>query len=382
MSIVEAYRRGGRLYQGMDWRSTANQPPLEPHDVALCCDLRGVCLDGLDLSHVHFLGCRLNGTTFHGATLRQARFVGCFASPNDPPVDFLGTHWQLTAVLDSHLHALTDHPQTKGWRWPAALVDSATETLLPNNLARYRAVKRVAALGDPVVALFLGSLLIDPEWDVRNSALRALGQLRGHAFPYQDSMMLEWMFLRLGDEHSVVRQEAERLVKEIRPTDELLRTCIARIMAQGEEGRFAGVRAVLQLARFVDWHDAWLVDLETIHTLLADPLPDVRVACLKLLGQRDEPETMPWVVTSLTDPVAAVRVAAFDTLRVHDLPVPATTIRPFLVDPDEDVRGEALMALIEQGTVESDDVERGLSDSSPVVRELAQEIAGRAIEPA
>ncbi len=379
MLISNPHREGVRIYQGMDWRGTATVPVLGPRDTVLCCDLRDVTLDGLDLSLVYFLGCRLNGATFRGADLRMARFRGCFASPDGPPVDFRGARWGPTAVISSHLHALSDRLEEDGWRWPPALVAAASDTLSSNNLVRREAVIRLGDLGQPEAAYVTGCLLADKEWDVRTNALRTLSRLRGHAFPHQDSMMVEWMFLRLGDEHSVVRQEAERLVKEIEPSDELLRMCIARIMAQGEEGRLAGLRAAVHLARFVDWHDAWLVDRETIRALLSDPLPEVRVACLDLLEKRGEPETMLWVVAALSDPEPQVRVAAFDTLRVNGLPVLATTIRPFLADPDEDVRWEALIALREQGTVEPGDVERGLSDPSPVVRELAQEIAGQAV---
>ncbi len=379
MVEMRRYDERGKLYEGMDRHDAPAPPPLEPHDMMLCCDLRGVSLDGLDLTRTHFLGCRLNGTTFHSASLHLARFVGCFASPDGPPVDFRGAQWGPTAVMQSHLHALSERPRGDGWRWSPALVEAASGMLSPSNLDRYQAVERADALGDPVVALFLGSLLADPEWEVRASALRALRHLRGRAFPYGDFLLLAWMLLRLGDEHSLVRQEANTLVQEADPPDEMLRVCIGRIMDQGEEGRLAGLRAAVHLARFVDWHDAWLVDLETVHTLLSDPEPQVRVACLDLLEKRGERETMPWVVAALTDPVAAVRVAAFDTLRVNGLPVPATTIRPFLADPDEDVRWEALIALREQGTVEPGDVERGLSDLSPVVRELAQEIAGQAV---
>ncbi len=379
MLISNPHREGVRIYQGMDWRGTATVPPLGPRDTVLCCDLRDVSLDGLDLSLVYFLGCRLNGATFRGADLRMARFRGCFASPDGRPTNFLGAQWGPTAVLQSHLHALSERFQGGGWRWSPALVAAASDTLSSNNLVRREAAIRLGDLGQPEAAYVTGCLLSDKEWDVRTNALRTLGRLRGGAFPHQDSMMVEWMFLRLGDEHSVVRQEAERLVEEIRPTDELLRTCIARIMAQGEEGRLAGVRAVLQLARFVDWHYAWLVDREAVRTLLADPLPAVRVACLNLLKKRGEPETTPWVVAALADPVPAVRVAAFNALRAGEALVPASTIKPFLTDPDEDVRRVALMAFSEQGTAEPGDLERALSDPSPVVRELAQEIAGRMV---
>ncbi len=345
MSIIDVPKTGSKRYEGIDWRDVAGPISISPYDVLLCCDLRGVNLDGLDLSRVRFLGCRLDGTSFREATLRWTRFVGCFSSPQGPPTDFRGCVWDKTWAGDSHLYALSDHQQAQSSQWSSDLVEAATNTLSIDNNVRARAAKRIGQLGDPVAALLTGCLLADREWEVRLFALIALAQLRGASFPHEDVSLLEWMFLRLGDEHSLVRQETRRLVKDISPPDGLLRVCIARIMAEPRQGHLAGLRAVLQLAEFVDKRYATLIDLETIDGLLTDEVPEVRIACLNILALRDDDKsrTLPKIRRALHDPAPSVRVAALQALDTLNAPQPAfeadpVTFKSLLADRDETVR--------------------------------------------
>ncbi len=344
MSIIDLPKTGSKRYEGIDWRDVAGPISISPHDVLLCCDLRGVNLDGLDLSRVRFLGCRLDGTSFQKATLRWTRFVGCFSSPQGRPTDFRGCVWDKTWAGDSHLYALSDRQQAQSLQWSSDLAEAATNTLSTDNNVRARAAKRIGQLGDPVAALLTGCLLADREWEVRFFALIALAQLRGASFPHEDVSLLEWMFLRLGDEHSLVRQETRRIVKDVSPPDGLLQVCITRIMNESEEGRLAGLRAVLHLADFVNRRYAKLVDLETIHDLLTNGGTEARATCLDILALRndDKPTTLPWIIKSIDDPVESVRDAALSALDMLNglirIEVSEVSVESLPTDPDETVK--------------------------------------------
>jgi hypothetical protein len=249
-------------------------------------------LDGLDLSMVEFFGCRLNGTSFRGATLRKAKFIGCFSADNLPPTNFRNSIWQEVSIVDSHLNHLSDHNLFDASLWPAEVAAAATETLSERNDVRYDAATKLGDLDNPVVAPILACLLADKEWDVRAIALEVLGKLRHKPFPYDDQALLEWMFLRLGDSHSIVRQTAIELVETLSPPEDVLRPSIERMMESSSEERLAGLLAAIELCE-LDESYSHLLELKrkTIQFLLSDEAPEIRSKAAYLLEILDEPAT-------------------------------------------------------------------------------------------
>ena len=265
MTIISYNNQKTNRYRGKNWQGMSCPVSLKPHDSLICCDLRNTQLEGLDLSGVEFFGCRLNGTSFRGTTLRGARFIGCFSSDEGPATEFKDAIIEGISVIDSHLHfsdpRLTDsfwdddfkvgdwdprHPIPK---WPLEVATAATQTLSERNDTRYDAAIALGELDNPVVAPLLGTLLADPEWDVRSIALKVLANLRHQEFPQGDRALLEWMFLRLGDDHSIVRQKAVKLVEKISPPDEVLVDAISEIMASSLEEQREGLDSVIQFCQ-------------------------------------------------------------------------------------------------------------------------------------
>ncbi|MGL5194924.1 MAG: HEAT repeat domain-containing protein [Chroococcales cyanobacterium] len=265
MTLIQQNDKKTTRYRGANWQGISCPVSLKPHDALICCDLRNTQLEGLDLSGVEFFGCRLNGTSFRGATLRGTRFVGCFSSDEGPAIEFKDAMIEGISVIDSHLHftdpTLTDsfgdddfrvgewdprHPISK---WPLEVATAATQTLSERNDTRSDAAIALKELDKPVVAPLLGTLLADPEWEVRSMALEVLANLRHQEFPQGDRALLEWMFLRLGDDHSIVRQKAVKLVEKISPPDEVLVDAISEIMASSLEEQREGLVSVIQFCQ-------------------------------------------------------------------------------------------------------------------------------------
>lgn len=292
MDIINLQSTYKTPYQGRNWRDTKHELPIKPKDTLSFCDLRNCSLEGLDLSMVEFFGCRLNGTLFKGAKLDKARFIGCFSSDDYdyPPTDFRGAISQDVSVVDSHLHYQADEflgdfnylndnfwmgksPEAK---WPDVVAAAAaTETLSDRNDVRYNAAVKLGVLDNPVVAPILGCLLADDEWDVRSIALETLGNLRHQEFPQGDNILLQWMFLRLGDRHSIVRQKARNLVEILSPPNDVLLASINRMRSSESEERISGVLAAIELCR-LDEQYSRLLEPQIIESLLLDEAPAVR----------------------------------------------------------------------------------------------------------
>jgi HEAT repeats/Pentapeptide repeats (8 copies) len=288
-------------YIGMDWQSKQHLFAIAPNDSLICCDLRGCIFDKLDLSGCEFFGCRLNGTSFQGATLYEAKFIGCFSDEADRPTDFRNAISTNISVEDSHINFLSEEHQpnfqNSFWddrlilgdsfpepmRWPAEVANAATDTLSERNDIRYNATVKLGELDHPVVAPLLGCLLADKEWDVRAIALEVLGKLRDQKFRYGDEVLLEWMFLCLGDRHSIVRQTAVELVETISPPDRVLLTSINRmVVGASDEERLAGVLAAIELCQLDDDY-VDLCDREVIDSILLEAGSEVRSESSRLL---------------------------------------------------------------------------------------------------
>ena len=296
MDIIKLKNTYKTPYQGRNWRDTKHELPIKPKDTLSFCDLRNCSLEGLDLSMVEFFGCRLNGTLFKGAKLDKARFIGCFSSDDYPPTDFSGAISKDLSVVDSHLNYLADEfigdldylgdnfwmgesPESK---WPDVVAAAATETLDDRNDVRYNAAAKLGDLDNPVVAPILACLLADDEWDVRSIALETLGNLRHQEFPQGDNILLQWMFLRLGDRHSIVRQTARNLVEILSPPNDVLLASINRMMSSESEEKISGVLAAIELCRLKEQYSS-LLEPKIIESLLSDEAPDVRQECSYLL---------------------------------------------------------------------------------------------------
>lgn len=263
MNIIKQDNGQQTRYMGENWRGM--QPPvsLKPNDALICCDLRGSKLDGLDLSGVEFFGCRLNGTSFRGAILRRTRFLGCFSSDEASPTDFSNSIREDVFTVDSHINftdkTLSDpvwgdelvmshlDPRYPIAKWPPKVAKAATKTLSERNDTRYYGASELGELDNPIVTPLLGCLLADPEWEVRSIGLEVLAKLRHQQFPEGDRWLLEWMFLRLGDEHSMVRQIALDLVETISPPDDVLLAAIDKMMAGSSEQQRLGLRTAIDL---------------------------------------------------------------------------------------------------------------------------------------
>ena len=288
-------------YLEMDWQSKQHLFAIAPNDSLICCDLRGCIFDKLDLSGCEFFGCRLNGTSFQGATLYETKFIGCFSDEGDRPTDFSNAISTNLSVADCHINFLSEEHQpnlqNSFWdddliladsfldvmKWPSEVAKAAADTLSERNDIRYNAAVKLGELDNPVVAPLLGCLLADQEWDVRAIALEVLGKLRDQKFRYGDGVLLELMFLCLGDKHSIVRQTAAELVETISPPEQVLLTSINRmVVGTSDEERLAGLLAVIELCQLDDnYFD--LLDREAIDSILLEAGSEVRSESSRLL---------------------------------------------------------------------------------------------------
>jgi HEAT repeats/Pentapeptide repeats (8 copies) len=288
-------------YIGMDWQSKQHLFAIAPNDSLICCDLRGCILDKLDLSGCEFFGCRLNGTSFQGATLHETKFIGCFSDEADRPTDFRNTIATNVSVADSHINFILEEHQPNlpksfwddNWicgdsfqdviKWPSEVAKAAADTLSERNDIRYNAAVKLGELDNPVVAPVLGCLLADKEWDVRAIALEVLGNLRHQEFRYGDEVLLELMFLCLGDRHSIVRQTAAELVETISPPKRILLTSMNRmVVGASDRERLAGLLAAIEVCQLDDNY-VDLLDREVIDSLLVDGGSEVRSESDRLL---------------------------------------------------------------------------------------------------
>lgn len=364
----EALATSPRRFSGAVWSDDASRPSLRPGDSVLFCDLQRASFDGADLSGVEFVGCRLDGASFQHTVLRGARIVACFSADDRPPVDFRGAVWDDAVVVDSHLHALADRAPTDDWRWPAEVAAAAASTLAARNDHRYEACKRLGVLGDQRPFGIVARLLSDREWEVRSIAIDTLGRLYRRTDGHVDRALLELLFLRLGDEHSLVRQSARRLIRVLAPPEEvLLQSSIGRLAAPNARDRLEGLLACGELVR-ADHAFARRVDRDARDRLVTDDDETVRAEAVHLLGVLDDGRAAIWA-RALADGAPAVRVEALKAIRLLSAPPEVSTVVPLLRDPDEAVRLETLYTIGQLGGVDLATLEPALSDPSADVRE-------------
>lgn len=316
-------------------------------------DLRDTRIGLGEVAEVVLYGCVIDGTTTGAARLRA---TGCFGGLLESTGE--------VALAGSHLTARTPTGEQQA-AWPEAVAAAAEQLVDGDNAERTRAARRLGELGHPEVVPLLGFALTDPEWDVRLSAVEAMGRL-GAAAPD----LVRWMTRRLGDEAPLVRDAAWNALKdrdgvieaavdeltEPYPTVEVTRavTDLLRRSVAAE------VRAQLE--------DAFL-DGVTNH-----PETDVRVEGTRLIAALDDPVRLTELETALEDVEAPVRLAAVDAASRVTTPPAAKTLLPLLADEDDDVRMAALSLLTKLPDADPDDLERARFNSSPRVRELAAEL--------
>ena len=339
-----------RLRMNGKWLSEKlkNKPhlkfPIKPNEILILGDLQDCILDGLDLSGVEFYGCRLNGTSFRGANLQGAKFIGCFASEQGVQMDLRDCHWQDTKVIDSHLSYLSDE-LTQSWQWQPEVAEAAWGTLSENVNTRYRAAEKLGDLGDPVVALLLAYLLDDNE--VRIATLRALGELRQEQFPYLDQQLMEWMFYCLGDDNHLVRQEAVAQYKYLRPSYDVLKTAVDRMISDDILEQKAGLEAASQIC-LLNRNYSCMVEPKRLSELIQSESESIREKAIYLLGGLD--------------------------VKLLKEPIPISVIRTLLRDSDEEARATAVWTLQQLDEFDLKEAEIALYDPSEYVRELARQL--------
>lgn len=253
------------------------------------------------------------------------------------------------------------------------MVEAANQTLSQRNDVRYEGAIRLARLHNPIVAPYLATLLVDHEWEVRVATLRALAQLRDQTFQHQDEALLKWLFLRLGDEHILVRETTRELIKTLRPSDEILLFSIFGIKHSSNEEKLAALRAAGELLKY-DRSYSRLLDLQTLHQLLSDDAQEVRQATLSLLAKLDNPCTVPWILETLSDPNQQVRIEAIQTIAWLTQPPAIAHLVPLLSDSNPEVRLETLYTLSEMGLLQPQHVGQALKDYSPDVLRVARKL--------
>jgi len=364
--------RSARTFTGVDWRGEP-RPPLRSGDAVHFCDLRGCRLYKSDLAEVEFVGCRLNDASFRGAVLDRSRFIGCFAADTLPPMNLAESARAEMQVIDCHLHVVVEESDDKllRARWPTAVAGAAADTLdeLPD--VRYEACAALARLDDQRAAYIVACLLADEHWQVRLAALRTLGTLYHGGFTHAQQAMTEWIFLRLGDEHSLVRREARKLIALMRPSQETLRQSVERMRSGTAPERLEGLRAAMELARGEDDGLPRLVDIELVKSLLRDAAPAVRAEAVHLLGILDEPSSDLWA-RALADPDSGVRAQALQAVRLLSDPPDASSLVALLHDPDEAVRLETLYTLGQLGFDDVRELRPLLQDASSAVRQATE----------
>lgn len=357
-----------------EWRGVRAALPFRAGGLICFCDLRGCSLDEMELANTTFLGCWLGAATFRGADLRRAEFISCYAPPSPPSlVDFTRAKLEGTRFVDCYLSYTTSGGPRDELSWPAIAASAANEALSDRNDIRNHAAARLGELDVVAVAPFLATMLLDEEWDVRAVTLESLGKLRHDRFPHYDDAMLKWMFLALGDVHSMVRWAARDLLKRTMPPASVLINSLERISACSACERLAGLRSAIELVR-ADSEYIDFLDQEKLHELLSDESAEVRSECLHLLGIIDRPSLLPWILERLSDQAADVRVAALNAIKLLSNPPFASTVLSLLSDPIERVRIEALYTLPQTELFSTEGVRIALTDPSPHVRRLAQQL--------
>jgi HEAT repeat protein len=364
-----------QVFEGVDWRGGANLPAIRPRASIRFADLRDCTFAGLELTEVEFIGGRLNGAAFTGSRLQGARIVGCFAADDLPPVDLRGAAWDGLRVVGSHLHDEGALPPGTEDHWPTEVAVAAAETLSERSDERHRACQTLAKLGDQRPTLILGCLLVDRQWEVRAAALEALGELYKGGFPYANDVLVAWMLRRLGDEHSLVRAAARRLIRLINPPDHVLLQATERMAARQPAARLEGLRTATELVRSDDrFADA--IDHGQVERLLDDPSPAIRAEAFHLFGIVDDSRPSVWR-RALTDPDPAARVKALEAMRLLSSPVPADLLLPLVRDDDPSVRLETIYTLGQQQRLDRGALAIALDDSSPEVRRAARQLLDR-----
>ena len=368
-----------RYYMGVDWPDLSGYLQSKQTVSVMFSDLRGGKFDDLSLSKVEFFptgrlrtGCRLDGTSFRGTRLHEVRFIGCFSSDTSLPTDFRGSIWQDSDAYECHLNYLSEEKIEGFCGWTAEMVEAANQTLSKRNDVRYEAATSLGRLGNAIVAPYLANLLLDKEWEVRVATLRALAQLRHQKFPYRDEMLLKWMFLRLGDEHIIVRETSQRLIQTLQPSDDILLFSLLGMRASPSD-KLASLRAAHSLLKVSRGYSR-LFDLETLHRLLKDDCQEVRQACLSLLAILDAPSTLPWILECLSDPVPKVRIEALHTIGWLTQPLPISHLVPLLSDSIDSVCIETLYTLSEAGKLTTTHLAQALADESPKVLRVARKL--------
>ncbi len=223
---------------------------------------------------------------------------------------------------------------------PAAPARSEYEQLRGPDIARARELYRQGKTAEG--AALLRELARDPDWSVRSTAIRAIGDVR-------DPQLLPVVHGALDDERLEVRESAGRILAWMgdassrEPLHRALgdREGIVRSHAAAALARIGGIDEIPALASLVQ----------------NDPDPTARASTVRVLGEIHAPAAVTVLIAALHDESAMVRGEAADALGASgDARARAALTAAAGSDPDPGVReraGAALRRLDSHGTTDA-----------------------------
>jgi HEAT repeat protein len=336
-------------------------------------DLRADTLRAPSVAEIELLGCVLAERAFADVAIRRASITGCYLPAGEAPLR-MELRPRLTG---SHLRGVAAGEQLDA-AWPSPVADAAERLVTGDNAERVEGAVALGELGHPDAAGLLGFALGDREWDVRLAALRSLDRLRGEAFPYADTELLERIALRLGDRQAFVRDEAWDMLARLDDPAFLARVALNALRSEDPAEIVDGATA---LASLVDWPETTAAARAVLPRAPFDALADhadprVRAAAIGLLGGLDDAGYAAFVAAALDDPDPAVRASALAALRALGDRAAAPAAARLLEDPDEDVRIEALTTVTDLDPAGSADaLDRARVDPSRRMREWADALS-------
>jgi hypothetical protein len=354
-------------------------------DTVAFYDLSGRSFENLDLRRVTFAGCLLRGTSFRGSDLRDATFTGCFTPDQGEPVDMTARYSAGCSFDANHLRVRTqDHVDMKG-QWPEEVSRLAQEMLSDDSRVRHEALDRWRLTHSVAGAYFMARLLADPAWEIRALLLQVLHDLMLSGRLVIEPVLLAWILICLGDEHSLVRHEASRFIPLCRPSREVLLPSLGRVRSVSPEAILAGLRASKNLVEArtifgVSESLDDLVDWPAVMGLRDHPDPEVRAHVVALLGSLSEQGSTARsaIIAASADVHTAVRLAALQEMANLSPPPSPSVVLALLHDDSEQVRARALWALVQLLRADKPQLQQvlegALADPSPLVVETAREL--------
>lgn len=339
--------------------------------VLFCCDLSGVSFYGGHLEHVVLFGCDLTGADFSGAIIDDLRFLNCY-SAQMPPVDFTKAQAVRITNIGSSISATGALSSNFVPRWPVKADALAGRLRTARNDVRYQTIKEI--VDDHAVSEllypFLGTSLLDPEWEVRLAGLEALVSIGvGSAlFVAFDTWMKEWMLRRLGDPSAFVRAAATRLLPVIAPSEAQLQRTVTGFV-DDPIGTMRACYTLLQL------HNRYseLIDFDSVRQLVTGIAPvEARILAMDILEAANDHSLRTILPTLASDPEPKVRARTLSALGIISVPDVKRLMQSAMQDTDWQVRLQALDTAEELGCLDPAMIDAALHDPSEQIREFAK----------